>query len=174
MTQVAASPAPVASSDFTVAVQLDADDARAFAAISDPRSWWSRDIAGDTDHLGAEFEFEVDGIHYSRQRISAFVPDELVVWDVTEARLTFIADETEWVGTSIRFDIRPLAGGRSEVRFTHVGLRPDVECYDACSTAWRSYITGSLRRLAEEGVGTPSQEEPSGEFAEIAEQLRRR
>jgi len=171
MTQAIDERDPKPTADFTVAVEVDASPAEAFDAVSHPRAWWSRDIIGDADRLGAEFEFEVEGIHYSRQRISEFVPGERVVWDVVEARLTFVADEDEWVGTSIRFDIRPLDGGRSEVRFTHVGLRPDVECYDACSTAWQSFITGSLRRLVETGTGTPNQEE-SGEFAEVAGRLR--
>ena len=29
-------------------------------------------------------------------------------------------------------------GSRNEVRFTHAGLVPDIECYDDCSNAWSS------------------------------------
>ena len=35
--------------------------------------------------------------------------------------------------------------------FTHVGLAPQVECYDTCSDAWTSLIQGSLKQLIETG-----------------------
>jgi hypothetical protein len=159
--------------DFTVTVDVTGTPDEAFAAIADPRAWWSRDITGDTDRLGGEFEFEVPGIHYSHQRVSTFDPGESVVWDVVDARMTFIADQTEWIGTSIRFDLQPLPGGGTEIRFSHVGLRPQIECYDACSTAWTSYVTTSLRRLVEQGVGLPNQEEAAGDLAGLAERLKK-
>ena len=31
------------------------------------------------------------------------------------------------------------------VRFTHVGVAPESECFDACSNAWRYYVDTSLR-----------------------------
>ena len=43
-------------------------------------------------------------------------------------------------------------GSLTEVRFTHVGLVPDDECYGACSNAWASLINGSLRTLMTTGV----------------------
>ena len=31
-----------------------------------------------------------------------------------------------------------------EIRFTHLGLVPDYECFDNCSDAWGFYINDSL------------------------------
>ncbi|GAB3165562.1 hypothetical protein GCM10027059_23330 [Myceligenerans halotolerans] len=59
-----------------------------------------------------------------------------------------------WTGSDIVFDIAPTADG-TELRFTHVGLVPDVECFDACSTAWLHFIDGSLRSLISTGEGLP-------------------
>jgi hypothetical protein len=42
---------------------------------------------------------------------------------------------------------------RTEVRFAHLGLVPEFECFDACSNAWGFYINGSLRRLITTGEG---------------------
>ena len=50
----------------------------------------------------------------------------------------------EWKGTNIVFDISE-KDGKTEVRFTHVGLVPQIECYGSCSDAWGYYIKGSLR-----------------------------
>ena len=43
--------------------------------------------------------------------------------------------------------------------FTHVGLAPDDECYEACSDAWGSYIKHSLRSLITTGKGQPNVKE---------------
>ena len=47
-------------------------------------------------------------------------------------------------------------GDETEVRFTHVGLVPDDQCYDACSDGWGTYINGSLKDLIVVGKGHPN------------------
>jgi len=74
------------------------------------------------------------------------IPGRKVVWLVVDSKLNFTKDKTEWNDTEVTFDISK-KGTRTEVRFTHVGLVPDYECYGACSSAWGSYINGSLRSL---------------------------
>jgi hypothetical protein len=71
------------------------------------------------------------------------------------ANLAFAEDTTEWTGTDIAFDIAA-SGDKTEVRFTHVGLTPEFECFDSCSSAWSFYIKGSLRELITAGTGQPN------------------
>jgi len=75
-----------------------------------------------------------------------------------DSYLDFVEDKTEWNGTKVTFEIAK-KGDKTEVRFTHVGLNPDVECYDDCSKAWGSYINGSLRNLITKGKGQPNPKE---------------
>jgi len=86
------------------------------------------------------------------------VPGKRVVWHVTDAELSFVKDKTEWNGTDIVFDIAK-KDGKTEVRFTHVGLVPAFECYGGCSGAWGFYINDSLRNLITTGKGAPNQKE---------------
>jgi uncharacterized protein YndB with AHSA1/START domain len=158
---------------FTTTLQLAAEPHAVFEAVNDPRAWWSAGLEGVTDELGAEFVFEVPGIHFTRFRIIELEPDSRVVWHAEEARLTFVEDEEEWTGTDVRFELIPRDGG-TELRFTHLGLVPEFECYDACSTAWSSYLHGSLARLAETGVGDPNQEREAGPLSEVADAARRK
>ena len=50
-------------------------------------------------------------------------------------------------------------GDETEVRFAHLGLVPEVECYDACSNAWGGYVNSSLRTLITKGKGQPNRKE---------------
>lgn len=136
------------TSTFTVA-QSPED---VFSAITDVRRWWTGEIEGDTDKLGDEFTYHYGDMHYSKQKITELVPGRKVVWKVLDARLKGPQDPAEWTGTEIVFDITPKDAG-TEVHFAHVGLVPDLECFDSCSSAWGFYVNGSLKRLITTGEG---------------------
>jgi hypothetical protein len=87
--------------------------------------------------------------------VTELVRDRSVAWLVTDGWLSFVEDKKEWVGTTIRFDLTPTAAGGTEVRFSHVGLQPQVECYGVCEVAWGEYILGSLKERIETGTGRP-------------------
>jgi hypothetical protein len=140
------------SQSFATSFVVDQTPAEVFAAIANVRGWWTGDIEGGADQLGDEFAYRYGDIHYSRQRVTEFVPDQKIVWRVLDAKLTFAEDAAEWVGTDITFDIAR-TGDRTEVRFTHVGLVPDFECFDDCSGGWNFFVNGSLRRLVTTGEG---------------------
>ena len=131
--------------DFTTSFTVHKSPADVFAAINDVRGWWGGDISGETEELGDVFIYEHLPQHRSVQRVTESVPGELVVWHVDEANLSFVDDATEWTGTDIVFDLSAHDGGTTLV-FSHRGLVPEVECYEACSNAWGTYINGSLRR----------------------------
>jgi hypothetical protein len=86
------------------------------------------------------------------------VPGKRVVWQVLDSYLSFVDDKTEWNGTRVVFEITR-KGGKTEVRFTHVGLAAEDECFDKCSNAWGMYINGSLRGLIVTGKGEPNRRE---------------
>jgi Activator of Hsp90 ATPase homolog 1-like protein len=143
---------------FTTAFRVTATPDEVFAAINDVRGWWSGEITGDTDHLGAEFTYRYQDMHRSTQRITEFAPGERVVWLVVDSYLSFIEDHAEWNGSHIAFDIAQ-AGGDTRLTFTHEGLTPDVACYDNCAPAWEFYIAQSLRKFISTGVGAPNETE---------------
>src|SRR5580698_102974 len=140
------------TSSFTV----DQTPEEAFAAINNVRGWWSGEIEGGTSKLGDEFTYRYKDVHYSKQRLTEVIPGKKVVWMVLDSYLKFTQDTTEWNGTEIIFEISK-NGAKTEIRFTHLGLVPDVECFSSCSGAWGFYINGSLRSLITIGKGEPNQ-----------------
>jgi uncharacterized protein YndB with AHSA1/START domain len=145
---------------YTTTITVDASPANAYAAINDVRAWWGHDIEGPTDVLGGEFVFRGVDKHRSRIKVTELVPGERVVWQVGDTHLTFVTDQTEWVGTTIRFEISAVEGG-SLIRFSHVGLLPGQECYDVCAPAWTFFIVDSLRALINSGAGQPLDKHPA-------------
>ncbi len=144
--------------DFTTAILVDETPRQAFDAINDVRGWWSGEIEGRTDVLGAEFTYGYENLHRTTQRITELVPGEKIVWHVVESHIDFVHDKSEWDGTDIVFEIAK-KGDQTEVRFTHVGLVPTIECYDGCSGAWGFYVNESLRSFIATGKGQPNPDE---------------
>lgn len=143
---------------LTTSFTVDQTPEEAFDAINNVRRWWSGEIDGRTDKLGEVFTYRYKDVHRTTQKITEFVPGKRAVWHVTDAELSFVKDKTEWNGTDIVFDIAK-KDGKTEVRFTHVGLVPTFECYGGCSGAWGFYINDSLRNLITAGKGAPNQKE---------------
>jgi hypothetical protein len=140
--------------DFTTSFTVDQSSEEVFNAVNNVRGWWSGEVDGDSAKLGAEFTYRYKDMHKSAQKVTEFVPGGKIVWHVTDAELTFVKDKTEWTGTDIVFEIAS-RGGKTELRFTHVGLVPAFECYGGCSGAWGALIDGNLRKLIETGKNQP-------------------
>lgn len=142
--------------NFTTTVLVDQSPTEVFNAINNVRGWWIDEINGKSEKLNDEFSvLFYDGVHYSKQKLVEFIPNEKVVWLVTESKLSFVEDESEWTGTKISFEISTV-GNKTQLQFTHHGLRPDIECYKDCSNAWGGYIKKSLFDLITKGEGEPT------------------
>lgn len=137
--------------NFKSAISIDKPATEVFATILNVRSWWSglfeESFEGNSENLGDEFSFRAGGgLHYSKQKLIELVPNEKLVWLVTEANLSFLEKTDEWVGTKISFTLSS-NNQSTEVLFEHAGLTPAFECYDSCAPAWTQYIQLQLFRL---------------------------
>lgn len=106
--------------------------------------WWTEKTSGDTSLHGViEFRFGPGGFD---MRIIELDPGRLVRWEVVDG-------PAEWIGTTIRWDLRQ-DGGYAIVLFKHEGWREPVEFMYHCSTKWATFLM-SLKQLLETGQGAP-------------------
>ena len=143
---------------YTTSFTVDQSPAKVFDAITNVRGWWSEEIEGRTDKLGAEWTYRYKDVHYCKIKVAELIPGKRVAWLVLDNDFNFTKDKSEWKGTEIVFEIAKKSD-ETEVQFTHLGLVPQYECFDICSDAWGSYIKGSLRSLITTGKGHPNKKE---------------
>ena len=56
-------------------------------------------------------------------------------------------------GTKISFEISE-QDNKTQLRFTHLGLVPEIECFDSCSNSWSQLIQQGLFSLITTGKGS--------------------
>jgi len=150
--------APAGNASFTAAFSVDQAPEEVFHAINNVRGWWSEDIEGGTGKAGDEFTYRYEDAHRCRIKVTELVRGEKVTWRVLDNYFDFTQDKAEWKDTEIHFEITA-RDGKTEIRFTHVGLVPEYECFAVCSNCWGFYLYTSLRALIRAGHGLPNRKE---------------
>jgi hypothetical protein len=144
--------------NLTFTLLVDQSPEAAFDAIRNVRGWWSENIEGNTGQLHDEFIYRYKDMHYSKQRLVELIPKQKIVWLVTESQLYFLENKEEWTGTRISFEISQ-DDNKTKILFTHFGLTPASECYNACTKGWGQYVQQSLLSLITTGTGQPDKKQ---------------
>jgi hypothetical protein len=146
---------PAGNAGFAAAFSVDQTPEEVFVAINNVRGWWSEDIEGPTGQAGGEFTYRYQDTHRCRIKVTELIAGEKVTWHVLDNYFDFTQDKAEWKDTKIHFEIT-MQDGKTGIRFTHVGLVPEYECFDLCSNSWSFYLHTSLRALIRTGKGLPN------------------
>lgn len=158
---------PMENKDYTATIVVDQKAEVVFKAIQNFRGWWSEEIEGKTYQLNETFFYHYKDVHLCKVKLIEVVPNEKLVYQVTDNAFSFVKDKTEWIGTKLIFEIST-EDGKTRMKFTHQGLVPAYECYQVCEDAWSGYINGSLKDLITTGQGKPNAAE-GGLNAELVE-----
>ena len=145
--------------DYKQTIVINADLSAVYAALTTPaglRGWWTQDCDISTN-VGDTITFRF-GNTSKDMRIERLEPNREVGWLCTRAHIAAsqLTRKNEWVGTRMIFRLTPDGAGRTRLDFEHIGLNPDLQCYDLCSNGWQ-YFMKSLQQLVETGRGTPAE-----------------
>ena len=122
-------------------------------AINHVNEWWTAGFEGKTSRVNDSFKVDF-GKTFVDFRVIETHPGKKLVWLVTDCNIQGIKDKLEWKGTKVVWDLKPIKEG-TEITMTHIGLVPEVECFDMCQTGWNFYVKTSLLKLLTEGNGLP-------------------
>ncbi len=137
--------------DYTYSFITTTSAEEVFKVLLDVKKWWSgvyeETIEGKSENMGDEFSFSASGgRHFSKQKLGELLPAKKIAWHVTESNLSFLQNPREWDNTKLAFNLSEKEN-KTQVTFTHKGLVPQIECYDACSHAWTQYLQNLKSKL---------------------------
>lgn len=81
--------------------------------------WWPEEFEGESLQPGAEFVLKTGDGHYSKNKVTEFLPGQKLAWLTTESRRK--ADGFDWSGTKMIFDLSPQSAG-TLLTFTYDGV----------------------------------------------------
>jgi hypothetical protein len=143
--------------DYRDTILVKATANKTYQSINQVTAWWTENMEGSSEKLNDIFTIHFGEAFVTMKIVESF-PDKKVVWKVTECYLHWLADKQEWKDTQIVFDIST-EGNSTRIQFTHLGLVPQVECYDSCVKGWDQYFKDSLAKLINEGRGLPQRKQ---------------
>lgn len=129
---------------------------QAITKVEELRKWWTYDCSFDSAKLSDKYTFRFGAI-YKTMQVKELVLNEKVIWKCVEH---FYPDESliknnEWEGTEIIFYLTNNLDNGTLLDFTHVGLTPELECFDICQKGWNYFLNESLKAYLEAGSGKP-------------------
>ena len=137
--------------NFKLVLSTERPPKEVFQTILKVRDWWSgyhnEQFTGETEKLNDVFHFyAAGGLHQCTQKIVGLIPNQRIVWLVTDSTLGFVEKSDEWNNSKIIFDISKKEN-KTQLTFTHEGLTPEIECYNSCAPSWTRYLQNKLMPL---------------------------
>ena len=139
--------------NYTCSIMANVPAEAAFEAIANVSGWWAKNFEGAALHNGDSFTVRFGDTWVVFDIVDAD-PAKKIVWVVRDCNLPWLSDKKEWNGTKVEWLLTQI-GSSTTVDMTHVGLTPEIECYNACNKGWTGHIAGSLLKLITEGKGSP-------------------
>jgi uncharacterized protein YndB with AHSA1/START domain len=152
----------MANADTIAATDLDADYASEFAIDAPPQAvfdalttidglagWWTTVTGAGLAGGELRFVFRGDADAPLIMQVTAAERPSTVRWACVA-----YSPLTDWVGTTLSFDVAPRPAGGSNLKFRHTGLTPRLACYRDCKSGWDHFLP-SLRAFVESGAGNP-------------------
>ena len=115
-------------------------------------AWWSENFEGKCEAAGDVFTVRFGKI-YKTFKVTELSAHRMV-WEVIDCHMPWLSNIKEWNGTSVVWEISKSAEG-TVVSMTHIGLVPEVECYNDCRKGWNYYFEQSLLKWITDGKGMP-------------------
>ena len=141
--------------DYHQSITTNVSAEEAFDKIGRVPEWWGTDFQGQARNVGDMFTVRFQSGDNYTIKIVEVVPDKKVVWQVIDSIRPSLKNKNEWTGTQIVWDISSQRNG-TQIDMTHVGLVPDIECYEVCSRGWNFLLQKSLLNLITENKGNPA------------------
>ena len=121
----------------------------AIGTLDGPRGWWTPLVTGSAAR-GGELRFEFEGLDETIvMRVDVAQRPSAVHWSCLEH-----SGHPEWVGTKLAFNIVERGPEKCVLRFRHIGLVPELQCYGVCKRGWDSFLP-SIVAYVELGEGSP-------------------
>lgn len=145
--------------NYSKSISVTANPEAAYHALTRGiAEWWTKPDQPITK-VGdrAKFGFPPGKSYWTFEAVT-LVPEERIEMQCVEALHLHEGQppeiEQEWLGTKIIWQIWQ-EGDKTEIALEHIGLNPQLLCFDICRQGWDFFFAESLKEYLDSGVGKP-------------------
>jgi uncharacterized protein YndB with AHSA1/START domain len=141
--------------NFQSTIHIKASSSDVFKALtSEISKWWTKEFKGQSRNMLDEFTVRFGSSHKTMVVVGV-IQDIRVVWECLDAVIDLpeLDNKSEWEGTRMGWTIDE-EDSYTNLSLMHVGLTPELECYQVCEQGWNTYMQ-SLKQYLETGTGKP-------------------
>jgi hypothetical protein len=138
--------------DFTSSISAKISASEATKKISNIPGWWGISFTGSAEKQNDQFIVKMGGDSFFNFIVEELIPAKRIVWLITDCNMPWYSDKKEWANTMLIFDLTE-NDGVTDLKFTHEGLTPNVECWKDCEPGWIHWIKTSLFSYFTTGEG---------------------
>ncbi|AZA82887.1 hypothetical protein C1637_17925 [Chryseobacterium lactis] len=145
--------------NYTHTIEVRATTDKVYQALTrEIPLWWTEMFEGSSLHIGDQFTIRFGAKIHKTMQVKELISGSKIVWDVIDSLIALpeLKNQTEWIGTTVVWEIKQTSRN-TQIKVTHIGLNPDIECYNICSNGWVQFLD-SLKLLLESGKGAPYKE----------------
>ncbi|GAA3634345.1 SRPBCC family protein [Flavivirga jejuensis] len=126
-------------------LEVNVNAKEVFSALNENlHLWWSK-TSNTEFKAGGQFTIHFENNYWWTFKIVEYTPNKELVWKCIGGEPDF---NKEWIGHVLHWKIEE-QNGKTLINFHQVGLTPNINCYEICSTTWDHYITNSLKGFLE-------------------------
>lgn len=147
------------SNSYEKSIYVDAQANEVYDALTHGYSQWWTPCEGAFNKPGDRITFKFPPqVSYWTFEATKLDPEQTVELECVEAHHIILdkpeASKTEWLGSRLLFRIET-AGNKVRVHLTHLGLSPELDCYEVCEAGWDHFFLHSLEKYLNTGKGAP-------------------
>ncbi|MEW8351117.1 MAG: SRPBCC domain-containing protein [Candidatus Thiodiazotropha taylori] len=144
-------------SDYRSSIICPVSPSQAYRAIAEEMDQWWTPMSAPFHKAGDRAKTDFGGDSYWVFEARSLNEAKLIELDCVESNMVSDAldDPEEWLGTRLIFEFNEDKAG-TEIRFTHLGLTPQFDCYEICKNGWDHYILTSLKNYLDGLGGIPN------------------
>ena len=147
--------------NYTASITSAASTEETYKAITENMSDWWTSMSAKFVKVGDQAKTDFGVESYWVFEAKTLSPNVLIELKCVDSHMIgdFVDDPQEWCTTTLRFDIEKEDTGDSKVTLTHVGLTPEMQCWEVCKKGRDHYILGSLKDYLDGKGGKPNSNE---------------
>ena len=136
------------SNNYSKSLEVNSSSQQVFKALTEDLHLWWGNISDSNFKEGGHFTILFDNGYWWTFKIMEFTPNKELIWKCIDGEPEF---NKEWIGHVLHWNITK-SESKTTIKLIQIGLTPEIECYNVCSTTWDMFI-GERLTLHLESVG---------------------